>query len=124
MFLVPRTFLASLAHGHVVDEGEAEGDTRQGVDTVFDGLQQVVVVVPGAVGKCELATAAFGYRFCFDFPAFFGGRSDRLTREKGEWERVGGTFLEWIVALFVCLLFVWRRKREACFSEEGECEDG
>lgn len=138
MFPVPRTFFAALADGHVVDEGEAEGDTRQGVDAVFDGLEQVVVVdalgmgVGGAAGECELATAPFGHLFRLS-PAFFGRRSDGchgFTGEEGEWEWVGGTFLQWIVALLlsVCPLAMvrlwWRRQREACFSEEGECEDG
>lgn len=83
----------------------------------------------GAVGECELATTAFGHRFRFFrfFPASDrsdrSDRSDGFTREEGEWEWVGGTFLEWIVALFV-FLFVWRRQGEACFGEEGECEDG
>lgn len=135
MFPVPRTFFTSLADGHVVDEGEAEGDTRQGVDAVFDGVEQVVVVVVVAVGswgvgKGELATTAFGY-LCF--PALIVqttafDRCDGFTREEGEWEWVGRTFLQWIVALFVRFLFLvgvlLRREGEACFSEEGECEDG
>lgn len=52
---------------------------------------------------------------------------DRLFEESGglagkerEWEWVGGAFLQRIVRL----VFLFVAESEACFGEEGECEDG
>lgn len=49
MFLIPLTLFPPLADGHIVYKGEAEGDTCQGVDAVFerDGLKESGVVGVG-----------------------------------------------------------------------------
>lgn len=46
--------------------------------------------------------------------------SGGLAGEEREWEWVGGAFLQRIVRL----VFMFIAESEACFGEEGECEDG